>query len=133
MKAKSISFIFISSIIVSTSCKKDVPDATIENSYISIEFHSPIKGETWYKGSESHIEAIINADAMMGGWRSLILNKDRSDTIERYSDFYEQTQYLVHHHWIPDFNSPDTLMIVVQALDKLGTVLKEDSTMVLCS
>ncbi len=114
------------------ACHKDIPDATIENSIVSITFHSPLQGDVWEKNVETHIEAIIDADAMMGGWSTLITTLDHSDTLDFYSELYEQTQYIVHHHWIPPAETPDTILVRVFALDKQGLKLKEASVSVKC-
>ncbi len=119
--------------VVFSGCKKKVPDATKDNTVVTITFHSPVTGDTWQKGTETHIEAIIDADAMMGGWTTLIMNADKSDTIDIHTEYYEQTQYLAHYHWVPPSDTPDTLSISVLALDKQGDVLKEGSTSVKCN
>lgn len=132
MKIVSTIVSFLIAITI-TGCKKKVPDATKENTVVTITFHSPVTGDIWQKGSETHIEAIIDADAMMGGWTTLIMNADKSDTIDVYTEYYEQTQYLAHYHWVPPSDTPDTLMIAVQALDKQGALLKEGLTSVICN
>jgi hypothetical protein len=113
------------------SCKKEVPDAVAGTTNVSISFNSPNSNDIISVGEEFHIEGIIDADAMMGGWQILIINSE-NDTVVEYLEPYEQTQYIFHYHWFPTPTDTGANIVRVDALDKSLNSLESKSVSISC-
>lgn len=130
---REMKYVLIVSLIIWSlfACKKEVPYADASTTEISITFKSPTDNGILSVGEESHIEGIIDANAMMSGW-SILMTRANGDTIGYYQDLYDQTQYLFHSHWIPTYTDTGTINITASALDKGFDVLKSASITVEC-
>lgn len=128
---KRISNIWLIVLLISvrlfTSCKEDIPVATKETSEISITITSPSVNETVSGPTEVHLDGIIDANALLGGWKSILIDSSSGEVIDEYEDFYSQTQYIVHHHWIINPNDTLELEVIVQALSVEQEILDEKS------
>jgi hypothetical protein len=76
---KQISILFVA--LGLFSCKKEVPYAQEGITAVSIEFNFPAQNEQINVGEETHVEGIIDADEMMGGWDVLVTKVGEGDTI----------------------------------------------------
>lgn len=128
---KRISNIWLIVLLISvrlfTSCNEDIPVATKETSEISITITSPSVNETVSGPTEVHLDGIIDANALLGGWKSILIDSSSGEVIDEYEDYYSQTQYIVHHHWIINPNDTLELEVIVQALSVEDEVLDEKS------
>lgn len=115
------------------SCKKEVPYAQEGITAVSIEFNFPAQNEQITVGEETHVEGIIDADEMMGGWDVLVKKVGEGDTILQHGEYCEQTQYVFHHHWYPQMNAVGQLEVEVRALTKDGAILDRASRIVSCN
>lgn len=114
-----------------SSCKEEVPYAVKDVSEIEIQFQSPEAQSTWSAGNEIHVEGIIDADAMMGGW-SISIASDTGEEISYYRDVFDQTQYLFHYHWYSAQQDTGNIVITVNALNQNQEVLKSKSVSIYC-
>ena len=115
------------------SCKKEVSFAEVGTTEVSFVFLSPTAGEIVNGSQEVSIEARIDANAMMSGYRITISNNETGEIMERLDDLYEQTQYTVHHHWYPNPSEVVSVKIVLEALDKNMQALGSDSIQITCN
>lgn len=119
--------VLLVSLSILTSCKEDIPVATKETSEISISITSPSINEMVSGPTEMHLDGIIDANALLGGWKSILIDSNSGEIIDEYEDYYSQTQYIVHHHWIINPNDTLNLEVIVQALSVEQEVLEEKS------
>ena len=121
-----VSFIFI-------GCEKEVSPAIVGSTEVSIVFNSPTHNQTLNGSSEVSIEARIDANELMSGYRVIITDKKNGDVLDTIDDLYEQTQYIVHHHWYPSINEPTVVEIKIEALERNLLVLEEGVIDVTCT
>lgn len=105
------------------SCKKEVPYAEVGSTEVEIIYTSPLDGETVDGTQEFSVEARIDANAMMSGYRVTITNSNTGEILDEVEDLYEQTQYLVHHHWYPNINEITNVSVIIEALDQQMAIL----------
>ena len=115
------------------SCKKEVPYAEVGTTEITIVFSSPVAGETTNGSQEVSVEARVEANAMMSGYRVTITNSSTGELLDSIDDLYEQTQYMVHHHWYPSTSQVVPVNIKIEALDQNMGVLGSDSLQITCA
>ncbi len=108
-------------------CKKDIPDAVVGETEISFSWQSPTSNSIIHISEEVHVDGIISANAMMGGWRASIVRSSTGEIMSVYEDLYEQTQYMFHHHWYTSPSDTGEMYIIVEALDKNINVLDSDT------
>lgn len=120
-------------LFIFASCKKDEPYAEVGITEVDIVFASPVADETINGSQEVSIEARIDANAMMSGYRITISNSKTGEIMERLDDLYEQTQYIVHHHWYPSPSETISITIDLEALDKNMQTLDAGSIQITCT
>lgn len=123
-----LSIIVIGSLL---SCKKEAPYAEAGITEVTITFNSPESNATYQTGTEVNIEGLIDANAMMSGWKLQIVN-DIGEITECSEDLYEQTQYLFHYHWFPAVSDTGSFTITVSALDKDKDIIGSESIQINC-
>lgn len=117
-------FILFLSIIAFVSCKdKNVQDAIVGQTSVKIMFLEPTAGQIVPSNEQIHMEARIEADALMGGWRANLIDREKNEVLDSFEDLYNQTQYFAHHHWILEVDSTKNLKIEVFALSTEKKVL----------
>lgn len=103
-----ISFVIVSTLVL--ACKpKATTFATPGTSEITLSITNPIEDGVFSSGETIHLDGIADADAILGGWRSTLINASTGEVIDTFEQRYEQTQYILHHHWVID--SQDTLSL----------------------
>lgn len=111
-------------ILLVASCKKEQPkDAVVGETQVEIVFLKPTSGESVSSNEQIHMEARIDADALMGGWRVNLIDVESSEVLNSYDDLYSQTQYFAHHHWILETDSAKNLQIEIFALNPSNEIL----------
>lgn len=125
--------IFLFLAIVLSSCKDNTPYAEIGSTDVEIVITNPTNGQDLLNtGEETHLDGRIDANAKLGGWKVELIDRNTGAIIDTYADLYEQTQYIVHHHWMFDFPDTMELTINVQALTVSNDVIAEKSLDVTC-
>lgn len=84
---------FLSLNLVITSCKEDIPAATKESGTVNISITSPVSNEVVSGPTEVHLDGIIDADAMLGGWKSILIDTETEEVVDEFDQLYSQTQY----------------------------------------
>lgn len=131
MKLQSLLMITPLCVLAIVSCKKDPPVAVPGTTEVEITFQSPESSTTVSISEEIHIEGIIDANALMGGWK-IFASSENGDTIAFYEDHFEQTQYIFHYHWFPTPQETGTVTIQVEALDVNFNSLATKEIQILC-
>ena len=67
----------------------------------------------------------------MAGW-GIQITDSLGATIDEYTDLYEQTQYIFHHHIFPTSGNIGEMIITVTAFDKNMNALGSESRTVHC-
>lgn len=115
---------FVLLIFISLSaCKKEVPYAEEGKVTVTITFNNPKEGQKIVTGEEVHIEGIIDADALLSGWKTTVVALPSGDTLDRHEEHYEQTQFVVHHHFFVPQTNDNQLQITIDALSSNYTSL----------
>lgn len=120
-------------LLILPSCKKEPPLAEVGQTEVEIVFINPKANQTFLCSSQVSLEARIDANAMMSGYRITISNAETGDVIDTLDDMYEQTQFIVHHHWYPDVSQSTTVQIKLEALEQNLHILGADSITIVCS
>lgn len=116
--------ILLLALLLVVSCKKEQPtDAVVGETQVEIVFLKPSVGESVASNEQIHMEARIDADALMGGWRVNLIDLESSEVLNSYEDLYNQTQYFAHHHWILEVDEVKNLQIEIFALNPSKEVL----------
>jgi len=115
------------------SCKKEVTYAEAGTTDVSILFTSPEPGTTVIGTQEVSVEARIDAEAMMAGYRVTISDASTGEVIDKVDDLFEQTQYFVHYHWYPSMSATTEVGIRIDALGRDGQSLGWDELTITCS
>lgn len=93
-----------------SGCKKKPSTfAAPGTSEITLSISNPIENGVFSTGETIHLDGIADADAILGGWRSTLTNSSTGEIIDTFEQRYEQTQYILHHHWV--IESQDTLQL----------------------
>ncbi|MFT6503713.1 MAG: hypothetical protein ACJASQ_003851 [Crocinitomicaceae bacterium] len=129
---KYLIFIALASIVL-TSCKKEVETYAVAGvSKVDIIIQNPVQGEL-ISGTETlSIEGRVEANELMSGWSIKITNADNDNIIGEYEELYEQTLYIIHHHWEPNVPSGTNLKIEVQVFDQNKDILAESTIDFIC-
>ncbi|MDX2360249.1 MAG: hypothetical protein QNK23_05555 [Crocinitomicaceae bacterium] len=131
---KSITRLLLIGIIgLLISCQKEVQEAEIGSTQVDIVFTSPTYGSTFNGSGEISIEARVEADAMMAGYRVTITDKKTGEIVDTIDDLYEQTMYMVHHHWFPSVHESTIYEVKIEALEKNLLVLGENTLDITCT
>lgn len=132
MKLLSTTLFAFILILSFSSCKKEVPPAVIGSTTVKIIFLTPTHLQTFSNNEEVSIEARIEANAMMAGYRLTVTNIETGEVIEKFDDIYKETMFIVHHHWNLSMSSPTALEIKLEALDQNMLTLNEKSIQIVC-
>lgn len=104
-----------------------------ESTVITIDFINPLENEIIELGEECHVDAIINSNKIIGGWKLLIKNDSTETIITEKSEFIPLTQYIVHHHWLINQASLGTLTLRLTVFDLDDNIIGDESREVKCS
>lgn len=116
MKKSFLPYIVLSLLIGVSACKKEIPYAEEGKVTVTITFNNPKEGQKIATGEEVHIEGIIDADAVLSGWKTTVISVPSGDTLDLHEERYEQTQFIVHHHFLVPQMNTNQLQITIDAL-----------------
>lgn len=114
------------------SCKKEETLAVAGLTEVEIILTNPTQDQTISGSAQLSIDGRIEANALMSGWSITITNADNGETLDEFVDRYEQTLFMIHHHWTPNVPSGRSVEIQIKALGQNDEILAEESILVNC-
>ena len=114
-------------------CKDDTPYADVSTTEVEMHIQNPLADATIISGQDlTHLDGRIDANAKMGGWGVDLINEETGEIVESFEEYYEHTQFIVHHHWFFEYTDTMHFEIQVRAITVQMDTLATKSIHITC-